>query len=123
MSKGIFAQKQNVIFQSYKLLEIKDRKKLVHLTILQSSLAILDLLGIIIIGIVTAQLVNPTEAGSENFQFGKVQRILFGRLNESAVTLPLLAFLALFLLITKTLLSIYLTKKIELLFDRSFFTF
>jgi ABC-type multidrug transport system fused ATPase/permease subunit len=112
MRIGFFEQNQNVIFQSYKLLEIKDRKKLIYLTILQSSLAILDLLGIIIIGIVTAQLVNPTEVGSENFQFGKVQKIVFGKLNESTVTLPLLAFLALFLLITKTLLSINLTKKI-----------
>lgn len=112
MRIGFFGQKQNVIFQSYKLLEIKDRKKLVYLTILQSSLAVLDILGIFIIGIVTAQLVNPTEAGSENLPFGRVQKILFGGLNESTATLPLLAFLALFLLITKTLLSISLTKKI-----------
>ena len=112
MSKIQTALKSSLFFRALSLISIKDRKKILYLSTLQCSLGILDLLGVASIGIITALAANTVRSLPPGDRITSVLDVL----NLSAVPLKLqlfsIALLALFSLVGRTLLSIWLSRKI-----------
>jgi len=112
MSKIQTALKNSLFFRALSLISIKDRKKILYLSTIQCSLGILDLLGVASIGIITALAANTVRSLPPGDRITSVLNVL----NLSAVPLKLqlfsIALLALFSLVGRTLLSIWLSRKI-----------
>ena len=103
-----------VLFQSLMLLESKDRVKLFIFCLFQVFYSLLDLLGIGILGVLGALSVT----GLESSHPGKSVTWLlnFLKLNDFSFKADeaILLFIATVLLIGRTLLSVYSTRKILL---------
>ncbi|MEI7560919.1 MAG: ABC transporter ATP-binding protein [Actinomycetes bacterium] len=100
-----------VVVRALMILEKKDRYKSVVLVLIQIGLSFIDLLGVAVFGILGALAVNGTASRSPGNRVSKVLEFLnIGNLSlqKQALTLGLLAS---GLLILKTALSIWLTRR------------
>jgi len=101
-----------VFIKSIKIFDFKDRIKIISITLIQILLNFLDLAGVIIIGLLGALAINGTSSRPPG---DRVQKVLdFLRLGESELQwqVTVLALMAAAMLILKTVLSVYFTRKI-----------
>ena len=100
-----------VVSRSTKVLSAKDQKKIFGVVLLQISMAVLDLIGVAIFGILGALAVSgiksqqPGDRVSKVIDFFGLQSISFQ--NQAA----LLALISAVILVSRTCLSIYFTRK------------
>lgn len=100
------------IRDSLNLLSARDRKRLAFITLAQMSTAFLDLIGILLIGVVTALSLSSMSSVPEP---AIVQNVLgaFGLTQANSVSIALaLASVAGFLLIAKSALNMLITRRI-----------
>ena len=101
----------SVVGRSTKVLSAKDQKKIFGVVLLQISMAVLDLIGVAIFGILGALAVSgiksqqPGDRVSKVIDFFGLQSISFQ--NQAA----LLALISAGILVSRTCLSIYFTRK------------
>jgi ABC-type multidrug transport system fused ATPase/permease subunit len=103
--------RESVIWRGLRILSIRDRRIIFLIIFAQIGLGLLDLLGVAFIGILTALSINGVSSRSVGDRVGKFLEIinLDGRdLKYQATALAVIASL---LLISKTLASLYFTRK------------
>ena len=93
------------------VLSTRDRKKLIFVSLLQIFLSLLDLVGVALIGVMGALTVNGVRSQKSEGKVGEVLEVLnLSSLSFQTQTV-FLALIAVSLLITRTLLSVVLTRK------------
>lgn len=107
-------EKEPGFFSAIKLLGRKDQRKLILLVSTQVSLNFLDLVGIGLIGIVGSLAVNGISAKSPGDR--TTQILKFMHLEEETFHFQIVAIsvAAIFILILKTALSIYLSRRVAM---------
>ncbi len=103
--------RESVIWRGLRILSIRDRRIIFLIIFAQIGLGLLDLLGVAFIGILTALSINGVSSRSVGDRVGKFLEIinLDGRdLKHQATALAVIASI---LLISKTLASLYFTRK------------
>ena len=103
---------REAIRASLKLLTSRDRRRLALITIAQMLTSILDLVGILLLGLVTALSLSVMSSAPQPAIVGSTLEFL-GLSNSDPVTVALaLAAVAGFLLILKSILNLLLTRRI-----------
>jgi len=101
----------NNIIRSFSIFERKERKKIYIVMLIQVLLGALDLIGVVMLGLLGSRVIS----GSSNQPIGdRTAKFLdfLGLLEKSLKTqVVYLAFLAFFVLVFKTLISLYLSRK------------
>ena len=109
---GLQVTVREAIRASLRLLTRRDRQRLAFITVAQMLTSILDLVGILLIGLVTALSLSVMSAAPKPSMVESVLEFL-GISNDDPVTVALtLAAIAGFLLILKSVLNMLLTKRI-----------
>jgi ABC-type multidrug transport system fused ATPase/permease subunit len=103
--------KSSVIFRALKVLKIKDRFKVGVLALIQIVLSFLDLAGVAVIGMIGAITINGSASRPPGDRVSSILELL--RLDNFELTrqVSILGVLAAFLLIGKTMSTIYLTRR------------
>lgn len=118
MSTLLKNSRQSPIARTFRILSKPDRHKLFGITILQVCMSGLDLLGVFLVGILGALSVTGLQSGTS----GNRVNLALSILHISSLTLYTQIFLlgsaAVFLLIGRTLLSIYFMRKILFFLSR-----
>lgn len=101
-----------VIKNSFGILSAPDRKKLKFITVIQAGLSILDLVGVALIGVLAAIAVNGISSREAGERTGKLLSVL--NLDNSSIQtqVALLAGIASFFLIGKTIFTALLSRRI-----------
>ena len=94
-----------------------DRRKVFLVLIIQTGLGLLDLAGVAIVGLLGALFVQGIESGNPGNRVGAVLRILNLSNQSLQVQISVLCGIAVSLLIGRTLISIFFTKKILYFFS------
>ena len=103
---------ESSVIRSAKILERQDRVKLIWVMLIQTALGFLDLIGVVLIGGIGALSVQGIESHGSGNKVGLLLR-LFRLENQSLRTqVAVLGITAAVVLISKTLVSIYFTRKI-----------
>ncbi len=107
-----------LLFRALRLLHRTDKYKLVAITIVQVLLGILDILSVAIIGLLTAISVNGIQSKSTTADI--LELIPFVSFNELTfqTRVALLGTLAAALFVTRTLLSMYISRRILFFLSR-----
>lgn len=100
-----------VLKQSLTLLTKKDKKKLSYIAAVQIFLNALDLIGVVIIGLVTVLAVSALTTGVPGNRLSTVLKILHIDTLSPQTQAAILALTAALILVLKTLLSLTLTRK------------
>jgi len=100
-----------VFKKSLLLLETRDRKKLIWITGVQIFLSALDLIGVVIIGLITALAVNAITVGKPGNRLNAVLSVLQIEQMSPQFQAVVLGLIAASILVLKTFVSLYLTKK------------
>lgn len=98
-------------FRVARLLSQKDRKKLILICLLQVALGFLDLVGVAAIGMVGALSVRGVQSRSAGDKVSQALEILGLSSSSFQTQAAVLALLATGTLVTRTLLSMYITKR------------
>jgi ABC-type multidrug transport system fused ATPase/permease subunit len=106
------------IGKSLNILSKSDRKKVFAVVILQVSLGILDLLGVLIIGLLGALSVSGVQSGQPGEQVSSLLTFLSISDLSFQTQAAILASSALLLLVGRTILSIIFTRRILFFFSR-----
>jgi len=93
------------------VLSRSDRKKLILVSILQILLSLLDLIGVALIGVIGALTVNGVRSQKAEGKVGQVLEVLNLSNFSFQMQTVFLALIAVSMLITRTLLSVVLTRK------------
>lgn len=95
-----------------RILPLPDQKKFKAVVFIQACLGILDLLGVAVLGVIGAMAIRGVQSQPPSEKISKILEV-FG-LNSLSLQLQvaILGFLAAFLLVIRTLLSMYFTWKI-----------
>jgi len=103
--------KLNVFYRALKVLHIKDRYKVALLALIQIVLSFLDLAGVAVIGVIGAITINGTASRPPGDRVSSILEFL--QLNNFELTkqVSILGVLAAFLLVGKTVSTIYLTRR------------
>ena len=104
--------RETLLFRSFQVYEKKARHRLFGSILIQSCLAILDLLGIAAIGLIGAMSVRGIQSNGNSKSIDKVLRILNLEQLTFQLQVAILAILATTILITKTLISIVAIRRI-----------
>ena len=109
---------ETLLFRALRLLKRTDKFKLVAITIVQVLLGILDILSVAIIGLLTAISVSGIQSKSTTSEILEI--IPFVSLNELSfqTRVALLGTVAAGLLITRTFLSMYISRRILFFLSR-----
>ena len=101
-----------VIKNSFRILSAPDRKKLKFITAIQAGLSILDLVGVALIGVLAAIAVNGISSREAGERTGQLLSVL--NLDNSSIQtqVALLAAIASFFLIGKTIFTALLSRRI-----------
>lgn len=104
--------RNRIVRGAFRVLATKDKKRLFSITILQTLLGILDLVGVLLIGLIAVISLNgirslPPESNTRSLLIA-LRIDSFSFQNQVAV----LGVFAALLLVTKTLLSLYFSRKI-----------
>lgn len=100
------------------ILPKSDRRKILLIAIVQISLSFLDLLGVLMIGLLGALAVAGIQASSPESRWYPILDFLHISQFDFQTQAFLLGLLAVFLFVSRTLLSIFFTRKILLFFSR-----
>lgn len=101
----------SLIKKSMKLLNPQTRKKLIIISGLQAGLSILDLLAVATVGLVTALGVSSAQFEAPGSRVGMALDLLGIRSESPQFQAAVLSFLALALMMTRTILSVIFTKR------------
>jgi ABC-type multidrug transport system fused ATPase/permease subunit len=108
----------STIWRSLSILSRADKRKVAAVTILQVGMAGLDLLGVLAIGLLGALSVTGLQANSPGNEVGSVVKFL-GLSNWSfQVQATIIGIAALVLLVGRTILSIFFTRRILFFLSR-----
>ncbi len=107
-----------LLFRALRLLQRADKYKLVAITLVQVLLGVLDILSVAIIGLLTAISVNGIQSKSTTSEI--LEMIPFVSFNDFSfqTRVALLGTLAAALLVTRTLLSMYISRRILFFLSR-----
>jgi ATP-binding cassette, subfamily B, bacterial PglK len=103
--------KLNVIFRALKVLKTKDRIKVGFLALIQIVLSFLDLAGVAVIGMIGAITINGSASRPPGDRVSSILELLQLDNFELTKQVSILGVLAAFLLIGKTMSTIYLTRR------------
>jgi ABC-type multidrug transport system fused ATPase/permease subunit len=100
------------IYRCLQILSARDRHKLVLVAVIQILLAGLDLLGVALIGILGSLAVNGISSNGPGDRVNSILAIF--RLDDFSIQqqAAVIAFAATFFLLTKTLISVFFTRKV-----------
>ena len=105
-------------FRAIKVLNIADRKKMLLVTLVQTFLGLLDLVGVILLGLLGAISVGGVQSRNPSSQFYSILQALnishLGFQTQAAI----LGLSAAFLLVFRTVVSILLTRKMLFFLSR-----
>lgn len=101
-----------LIENSFRVLEKKDRKKILIVILLQILLGFLDLIGVIVIGVVGALAVNGIQSQPAGDRVTKVLQLLSLDGMNFQNQVAILGVVAALVLIGRTLMSMYITRRI-----------
>ena len=103
---------KNIIFRSLSIFSKSERIKILFVVLIQIFLGILDLIGVVIIGIIGSLAITGVSSGTP----GNRTKVLLDYLDISDKTLQqqvaILGLIAVSVLVIKTILSLYFTRKI-----------
>ncbi len=102
--------KKSFLAQAFKLVSKRDRKKIIQLAIIQSSLGLIDLVGVAAIGMLTALTVNGVQSRPPGNRVSAVLNFLHINHLGFRTQVVLLAIAALVALVGRTLLSIWFSR-------------
>jgi ABC-type multidrug transport system fused ATPase/permease subunit len=96
----------------FKILSLRDRKRILFITVIQACLSLLDLIGVALIGVLGAIAVNGISSRTAGDRTGKF--LSFFHLTESSIQIQVavLATVASIFLIGKTLFTALLSRRI-----------
>jgi len=109
---------ESYLVKSFKVLSRKDQRKVVAVTILQFSLGILDLFGVMAIGLLGAISVAGLQSQIPDNRVDSILRFLQISELSFQVQASLIGFSAVLLLVGRTVLSIFFTRRILRFFSR-----
>jgi ABC-type multidrug transport system fused ATPase/permease subunit len=104
--------------QAFRVLAAKDRKKIIFATIIQSLLGLLDLLGVVAVGLLGALSVTGLQSQDPGNRTSMVLRILHISDLSFQVQATLLGLFAVLVLTGRTVLSILFTRRILFFMSR-----
>jgi len=113
-----FRMHESYLVKSFKVLSRKDQRKVVAVTILQFSLGILDLFGVMAIGLLGAISVAGLQSQIPDNRVDSILRFLQISELSFQVQASLIGFSAVLLLVGRTVLSIFFTRRILRFFSR-----
>jgi ATP-binding cassette subfamily C protein len=102
---------KKTIQRSLKLLSKRDKKVLSLIVLIQSALGLLDLIGVALIGIVGALSINGVQSKGPGNRVSSALRMLHLENFSFQRQVAILGFLAATFLVTRTLASVYFTRK------------
>jgi ABC-type multidrug transport system fused ATPase/permease subunit len=108
--KGLFSNRN--FARTTKILTRPDRRKLILVSIAQVGMGFLDLFGIAIIGILGALAITGVQSGEPGNRVSGALRLMQLESFSFQTQVAILAMLAGLLLVGRTILSIYFTKRI-----------
>lgn len=100
-----------VVISAGKLLNRGDRKKIYLVALLQVSLSILDLIGVGVIGVLGALSISGLESQRPGSRISSLLSILNLEKSNLQVQATILGILATLILVSRTLLSIFITRR------------
>ncbi len=103
--------RETVIWRGFRILPTRDRRVILLIILIQIGLGLLDLLGVVLIGVLTALSINGLSSKSVGDRVGKFLEILNLEGKDLKYQATMLAVMASVLLISKTLMSLYFTRK------------
>ena len=100
------------IVEAFNLLSKKDKKKYLLISFIQSFLALLDLFAVALTGVIGALTISGIQSGKPGLRVNKV--LDFFSINNLDIywQIGILSILASFVFVSRTLLTMYFTKKI-----------
>lgn len=108
----------NVIWKSLQILPLSDRRRMPFVFLAQLLLSLLDLLGVAIIGIVGALAVNGIKSSAPGNRVSKILEMLHLEKLPLQQQVSILGITAAIILITKTIISAVLVRKITYYLSR-----
>ena len=109
---------KNSLFKALYLLEARDRRKLIGITIIQVAISLLDLVGVLFLGIVGSIAVSGLQGALPG---SRIQQVL-EMLNLSGFVfqkqIAVLGAIAVAFLVGRTMISVFLTRKVMFFLSR-----
>jgi len=116
----VLADQLNLLKLTYKQLTYviskKDKLKLLVIILIQTFLSLLDVLGVAIIGIVSALAVSGIQSKSSSQGISKILNLIQIQNLSFQVQVGLLSILAVLVLLSRTLISIYFIRRVYYFF-------
>jgi ABC-type multidrug transport system fused ATPase/permease subunit len=103
---------KNTIVRSFRILDSKERQKLVLVGLAQTLLGFLDLIGVAIIGVVGAVAVKGIQSQSPNTSILEILDFLAVNNLSFQTQVAILGILAALILVARSLLTMYIARKI-----------
>lgn len=101
----------SIIARSFRVLALNDRRKIFLITFGQVSLSLLDLLGVVIFGVLGALTVTGVQSQDPSSRVALALKLLNLRDAPFQSQVAILAILATFFLLARTILSIFYSRK------------
>jgi len=103
---------RSIFYEFEGIFSVNERRKLIGATILQSSLAILDLIGVALIGVIGALSIYGIQSKSDSGRAGKITTYLHLENFSFQKQIAVLGGLAAVILVIKTISSLVVTRKV-----------
>lgn len=104
-------ESNHFIVRSFKIMERVDRRKIILISLVQSLLGILDLVGVALIGILTALAVNGVRARPAGDRVSSILNLIHLSNLNIEKQVAILGTLSFITLVGRTLLTMYFTRK------------
>jgi ATP-binding cassette, subfamily B, bacterial PglK len=112
LSNFRFNLKTSRVYRAFFILAKTDRSKILAITIVQTLLGFLDLIGVILIGMLGAVSIQGIQTGQSGSEASKFLRLIGAEGFSFQQEVAFLGFSACFVFLLKTALSIFFTRKV-----------
>lgn len=112
MNRFVIATNSEILSKSLQILNKQDRRKFYLVSVVQVALGLMDLVGVALVGVLGALAVTGLESGKPGNRVSAMLKFLMLDDNAFQSQVTMIGAIAAGLLISRTLISIYLTKKI-----------
>jgi ABC-type multidrug transport system fused ATPase/permease subunit len=112
MNRFVIATNSEILKKSLQILSKNDRKKFYLVAVVQVALGLMDLIGVGLVGVLGALAITGLESGAPGNRVSAMLRLLNLDNTSFQSQVTIIGTLAAVLLISRTLVSIYLTKKV-----------
>jgi ABC-type multidrug transport system fused ATPase/permease subunit len=109
--------KKNLLFQSANLLSAQDQRKIIAISIVQICLGVLDLLGVLVIGLLGALSISKIQSSQPNSSLHLFLQWLGMTEASFKIQAAVLGTIAVTLFVGRSLTSIYFTRRIIYFFS------